>query len=105
MYADNMSEAMTYAIKETNRRRQIQLDYNLKHQVTPVSIQKEIRDKISIKEELIEEVRKDYQKISKKDREKMIRDFELEMKQAAKDLNFERAAELRDLIFELKAEE
>ena len=104
MYADNMSDAMTYAIKETNRRRQLQLDFNLANNVIPVTIQKDIRDKISIKEDIIEEP-KDYQKISKKDREKMIRDFEAEMKQAAKNLNFERAAELRDLIFELKAEE
>ena len=104
MYADNMSDAMTYAIKETNRRRQLQLDFNLANNVIPVTIQKDIRDKISIKEDIIEEP-KDYQKISKKDREKMIRDFETEMKQAAKNLNFERAAELRDLIFELKAEE
>ena len=72
--------------------------------MTPVTIQKEIRDKISIKEDVIEEP-KDYQKLTKKDREKMIKDFENEMKLAAKNLNFERAVELRDLIFELKAEE
>ena len=104
MYADSISDAMAYAIKETNRRRQLQLDFNLENNVVPVTIQKDIRDKISIKEDIIEEP-KDYQKLSKKDREKMIRDFEVEMKQAAKNLNFERAAELRDLIFELKAED
>lgn len=104
MYADTMSDAMSYAIKETNRRRQLQLNFNQANDVTPVTIQKEIRDKISIKEDIVEEP-KDYQKMTKKDREKMIKDFEAEMKLAAKNLNFERAAELRDLIFELKAEE
>ena len=104
MYADSISDAMAYAIKETNRRRQLQLDFNAANNVVPVTIQKDIRDKISIKEDIVEEP-KDYQKMSKKDREKMIRDFEVEMKQAAKNLNFERAAELRDLIFELKAED
>ncbi|RJX25253.1 MAG: excinuclease ABC subunit UvrB [Acholeplasma sp.] len=104
MYADQMSDAMDFAIKETNRRRQLQLNFNLENDVVPVSIQKEIRDKISIREDIIEEP-KDYQKLTKKDKEKMIREFENEMKLAAKNLNFERAAELRDLIFELRADE
>ncbi|HAX02827.1 MAG: excinuclease ABC subunit B [Tenericutes bacterium GWC2_34_14] len=104
MYADSISDAMTYAMKETERRRAMQLKFNVENNVTPVTIQKEIRDKISIKEDVIEEP-KDYQKLTKKDREKMIKDFENEMKLAAKNLNFERAVELRDLIFELKAEE
>jgi excinuclease ABC subunit B len=104
MYADSISDAMAYAMKETERRRKLQLAFNEANNVVPVTIQKDIRDKISIKEELIEEP-KDYQKLTKKDREKMIKDFENEMKVAAKNLNFERAAELRDLIFELKAED
>ncbi len=104
MYADSMSDAMAFAIKETNRRRQLQLNFNLENQVVPVSIQKEIRDKITIREDIVEEP-KDYQKLTKKDKEKMIREFENEMKLAAKNLNFERAAELRDLIFELRADE
>jgi len=103
MYADSVSDAMTFAIKETNRRRQLQLDFNQKYNVTPVSVQKEIRDKITIKEDLIEEP-KDYTKMTKKDREKLIRDLESQMKEAAKNLDFERAAELRDTIFELKSE-
>ncbi|MBU1142604.1 MAG: UvrB/UvrC motif-containing protein, partial [Firmicutes bacterium] len=104
MYADKMSDAMTFAIKETNRRRALQLDFNIRNNVTPVTIQKDIRDKISIKEDIIEEA-KDYSKISKKDREKMTRQIEAEMKAAAKNLDFEKAAELRDLLFELKAED
>lgn len=103
MYADSVSDAMTFAIKETNRRRQLQLDFNQKYNVTPVSIQKDIRDKITIKEDLIEEP-KDYTKMTKKDREKLIKDLESQMKEAAKNLDFERAAELRDTIFELKSE-
>jgi excinuclease ABC subunit B len=103
MYADSVSDAMTFAIKETNRRRQLQLDFNTKYNVTPVTIQKDIRDKITIKEDLIEES-KDYTKMTKKDREKLIRDLESQMKEAARNLDFERAAELRDTIFELKAE-
>jgi excinuclease ABC subunit B len=103
MYADSVSDAMTFAIKETNRRRQLQLDFNTKYNVTPVTIQKDIRDKITIKEDLIEES-KDFTKMTKKDREKLIRDLESQMKEAARNLDFERAAELRDTIFELKAE-
>lgn len=104
MYADAMSDAMDYAIKETNRRRAMQLAFNEQNDVMPVTIQKDIRENISIREELIDEP-KDYTKMTKKDREKMIKDFESQMKQAAKNLDFEKAAELRDLIFELKAEE
>lgn len=104
MYADTMSDAMDYAIKETNRRRAMQLSFNEQNDVMPVTIQKDIRENISIREELTDEP-KDYTKMTKKDREKMIKDFESQMKQAAKNLDFEKAAELRDLIFELKAEE
>lgn len=104
MYADAMSDAMDYAIKETNRRRALQLAFNEQNDVMPVTIQKDIRENISIREELIEEP-KDYTKMTKKDREKMLRDLESQMKTAAKNLDFEKAAELRDLIFELKAEE
>ncbi|PKK99334.1 MAG: excinuclease ABC subunit B [Tenericutes bacterium HGW-Tenericutes-2] len=104
MYADNMSDAMNFAIKETNRRRALQLEFNLKYNVVPVTIQKDIRDKISVREDVIEEA-KDYSKISKKEREKMTRQIEAEMKAAAKNLDFEKAAELRDLLFELKAED
>jgi len=104
MYADNMSDAMSYAIRETNRRRGLQETFNIKYDVTPVTIQKDIRDKISIKEDIIAE-EKDYKKMNKKEREKMIKQIENQMKEAAKNLDFEKAAELRDLVFELKAED
>lgn len=104
MYADSISDAMNYAIKETNRRRAMQLNFNLENNVEPVTIKKDIRENISIREEIVEE-EKDYQKLTRKDRDKIVKDLENEMKQAAKNLDFERAAELRDLIFELKADE
>lgn len=103
MYADKTSDAMAYAIKETERRRSLQLQFNIDNQVTPVSIQKAIRDKISIKSDVIAE-EKDYTKMSRKEREKIVKRLESEMRDAAKNLEFERAAELRDLLFELKAE-
>jgi excinuclease ABC subunit B len=103
MYADTISSAMSYAINETNRRRQIQETFNQKYQVEPVSIQKEIRDKISIKEDIIASDEQ-YFKQSKKDKLKTISTLEQKMKEAAKNLDFEKAAELRDLIFELKSE-
>ena len=77
--------------------------FNIKNNVTPVTIQKDIRAKISLKEELVAED-KDYNKLTKKDKEKMLKSIEQEMKDAAKNLNFEKAAELRDLLFELKTE-
>jgi len=104
MYADSISDAMNYAIKETNRRRAMQLNFNLENNVEPVTIKKDIRENISIREEIVEE-ENDYQKLTRKDRDKIVKDLENEMKQAAKNLDFERAAELRDLIFELKADE
>ena len=104
MYADKMSDAMNYAINETNRRRTIQETFNLKYNVTPITVQKDIRANISIKEDMVEEEKK-YKKISKKDRKMMIDELESDMRMAAKNLDFERAAELRDLIFEIKSED
>ncbi|WP_071461310.1 excinuclease ABC subunit UvrB [Bacillus massilinigeriensis] len=108
MYADRMTNSMELAISETKRRRIIQESYNAKHGVTPQTIQKEIRD--VIKATYAAEEQESYspaegmKKLSKKDRENVIANMETEMKEAAKALNFERAAELRDLILELKAE-
>ena len=102
MYADTISDAMDYAIKETERRRKLQQTFNELNDVVPITVVKDIRDKISIKEELVEE--KDYSKMSMKDRQKLIKDLESQMKEAAKNLDFEKAAELRDYIFELRAE-
>ncbi|MDE5414087.1 excinuclease ABC subunit UvrB [Alkalihalobacterium chitinilyticum] len=108
MYADKMTKSMKIAIDETNRRRQIQKEYNEKHGITPMTIQKKIPE--IIQATYAAEADATYTavaptgKMSKKDRHAMIERMEKEMKEAAKDLNFERAAELRDLILELKAE-
>ncbi len=103
MYADTMSDAMQYAINETNRRRKLQLEYNLKHHTEPVTVYKDIRENITMREEIIVE-EKDYSKLSSKDLSQLLKRLEKEMQEAAKTLDFERAAELRDLIFELKVD-
>ncbi len=103
MYADHVSDAMTFAINETNRRRSMQQTFNEINQVTPISVVKDIRDKITIKEEIIEE-EKSYDKMTKKDKEKMIKNLETQMREAAKNLDFEKAAELRDAIFEIRSD-
>lgn len=108
MYADRMTNSMELAISETKRRRAIQEEYNENHGITPKTIQKEIRD--AIRATYAAEDQEEYKtsakigKLNKKEREKLITNMEKEMKEAAKALNFERAAELRDLILELKAE-
>lgn len=108
MYADQITRSMDFAINETKRRRQIQEEYNRKHGITPKTIQKEIHDVIraTIAAEEQEEysTTDKYGKLSKKEREKLIQKLEVEMKEAAKALDFERAAELRDLVLELKVE-
>jgi len=101
MYADKMTDAMTYAIDETNRRRGIQETYNKKHNITPKTIIKEIREAISVKLELTEET-KNVSELTKKEKIKIIADLEKDMRSAAKKLDFEKAAELRDIIIELK---
>jgi len=100
MYADENSEAMDYAIKETNRRRKIQEEYNAKHNIIPTTIIKKIPELISNNKELEE---KPPEKLSKEERINLINSIEIEMKEAAKNLEFERATELRDILFELKA--
>ncbi len=108
MYADKMTNSMELAISETKRRRAIQEEYNQKHGITPQTIQKDIRD--TIRASVAAEAKEEYKpaaglkKLTKKERENVIVNMEKEMKEAAKALNFERAAELRDLILELKAE-
>ena len=101
MYADNVSDSMDIAIKETNRRRTIQEEYNKNHNIVPKTIVKDISDIISNTVELEE---KEPQKLSKQDKAKLMIRLEQEMKAAAKNLDFERAMELRDALFELKAE-
>jgi len=103
MYADNISESMEEAITETKRRRTIQNEYNIKNHIIPRTINKEIRELIT--NEL--ETKKDVQikeKYSKKEKQDMIIRLTNEMKDAAKKLDFEKAMELRDIIFELESE-
>ncbi|MCX4338372.1 MAG: excinuclease ABC subunit UvrB [Lachnospiraceae bacterium] len=105
MYADNMTDSMNVAITETNRRRGIQQEYNEEHGITPTSIQKAVRDLISISKTIAKEEQrfeKDPESMSKAELEKLIKDVEKQMKRAAADLNFEAAAELRDRMVELK---
>lgn len=110
MYADKMTKSMDIAIQETKRRREQQEGYNEKYGITPQTIHKKIRD--AIKATKIHEESEEYEtnaapklsKMSKKEREKVIEKVEMEMKDAAKALDFEKAAELRDLLLELKAE-
>lgn len=108
MYADRITNSMEMALNETKRRRQIQEEYNQKHGITPQTIQKDIRESIrathATEEEEVNKPQAALSKLTKKERDKVIADLEKEMKDAAKALNFERATELRDLIFELKAE-
>ncbi|REH89271.1 excinuclease ABC subunit B [Staphylococcus felis] len=108
MYADKITDSMQHAIDETERRRDIQMAHNKKHGITPKTIQKRIHDVISVTvetNETNEDNRKEVpQKMTKKERQKTIQNIEKEMKEAAKALDFEKATELRDLLFELKAE-
>lgn len=112
MYADHITNSMEIAIEETKRRRQIQKAFNEEHGITPKTIQKDVPELIQATfaaeedEDYVvkETVKAPVAKMSKKEREKMIERMEKEMKDAARALDFERAAELRDIIFELKAE-
>ena len=105
MYADTVTESMQMAIDETKRRREIQMKYNEEHGITPQTIQKSVRDLISISKKVAaEEVRmeKDPESMSRKELEKLIADLTKQMKKAAAELNFEAAAELRDKLVDLK---
>lgn len=106
MYADRITDSMKQAIEETERRRQIQEEYNKEHGITPKTIKKEVRDLIRIstvvddeEKDLSEEVVK---QLSREERRQLIETMELEMKEAAKELDFEKAAQLRDVVMELK---
>lgn len=102
MYADTISSAMQEAIEETERRRSIQEEYNKEHGITPKTIIKEIREVVS--NEIEEKASKQESKMSKKDREEIMARIEEEMKEAAKKLDFERAMELRNILFEMQSE-
>ena len=107
LYGDVMTDSMREAISETNRRRKIQQEYNLVHHITPHTVKKNISDAIRGVEtkEMASKYMKKHSKVSKKDKTALIENMEKEMKEAARSLDFERAAQLRDMIFELKSEE
>lgn len=100
MYADKVTDSMKYAIDETARRRKIQQEYNEKNHITPKTIHKEIRQVVS---NIDDSKKNSTKKMSKKEISKTIETLEQEMREAAKSLDFERAMELRDIIFEMKS--
>ena len=100
MYADIISDAMNEAIEETKRRRSIQIKYNEEHNIIPTTIKKEIKEVVSINKEITKP------KVNEKvDKEEMIKTLESEMRKAASELDFERAMQLRDMLFEYKLEQ
>lgn len=105
MYADKITDSMRVAIDETNRRRSIQQKYNEEHGITPTTIRKAVRERISITKEAVETVdklEKDPESMSRKEIEKLINKIMKEMQKAASELNFEAAADLRDQMIKLK---
>ena len=104
MYADNITDSMKYAIDETYRRRSIQEKYNFENGIIPRTIVKDIRPPIKNSDDEISDLIKASKKATHSELQKRIKDLEKQMKQAAHDFDFERAAELRDIIFEMKAE-
>lgn len=105
MYADKVTDSMRLAIDETERRRKIQMAYNQEHGITPKTIQKAVRDQISISKKVAAEelkLEKDPESMSRKELEKLIGEVTKRMKKAAAELDFESAAELRDKLIELK---
>ena len=105
MYADTMTDSMRNAIEETNRRRAIQEAYNKEHGITPTTIKKAVRDLIAVSRTVAEtevKLKKDPESMNRKELKKLISQVEKQMRQAAADLNFEQAAELRDKMIELK---
>ena len=105
MYADTITDSMRAALDETQRRREVQMAYNEEHGITPKTIQKAVRDMISVSRKVAAselQMEKDPESMSEKELEKLIKELEKQMKKAAADLNFEAAAELRDKLIELK---
>ena len=105
MYADKMTDSMRVAIGETNRRRQIQQTYNDEHGITPTTIKKAVRDLIAISKAVAdndEKFKKDPESMDEKELNKLVKELEKKMRQAAVELNFEEAARLRDRMIEIK---
>lgn len=106
MYADNITESMERAISETNRRREIQQEYNEKHHITPQSVKKEVSAGLrAIIPEKVQENKLDLKKVPKEEYPKLIKELTSQMQLAAANLEFEQAASLRDLIEKIKAEQ
>jgi excinuclease ABC subunit B len=104
MYADKKTDSMKGAIEETNRRRDKQIAHNLKYNITPMTIKKDIHSPIHMMDDEILKLANTKGKSSRSEIEQRVKEFEKLMREAAKAYDFERAAELRDIIFELKAE-
>ena len=104
MYAKKTTDSMQSAISETNRRRAIQSAYNKEHGIIPKTIIKEVRPPLHIADKPLDENAHKKAKMTRSEKEKTIKEVEKEMREAAKNLDFERAAELRDILFELKGE-
>ena len=105
MYADVMTDSMRNAIQETERRRSIQEAYNKEHGITPTTIRKAVRDLITVSKAVAEtedKLKKDPESMNRKELMKLITKVEKQMREAAANLNFEQAAELRDKMIELK---
>ncbi|AXY25635.1 excinuclease ABC subunit B [Suicoccus acidiformans] len=108
LYADHITDSMQKAMEETERRREIQMAYNKEHGIVPKTVKKDVRDLIKITHEVeadeqSENILVQFKSLSRLQREEQMERLELEMRQYAKDLNFEAAAEMRDIIMELKA--
>ena len=104
MYADTITDSMQRAIDETNRRREIQQKYNEDNGITPATVQKAVRDLISISKaaDAVKDDEKDLESMSKKELEKLAAEIEKKMHRAAAELDFETAADLRDRMIEVK---
>ena len=105
MFADTITDSLRAALDETQRRREVQMAYNEEHGITPKTIQKAVRDLISVSRKVAAselQMEKDPESMSEKELEKLIKELEKQMKKAAADLNFEAAVELRDKLIELK---
>ena len=100
MYASKVTDSMQKAIEETSRRRKIQEEYNIEHHITPKTIIKEIRLPLKIKDKVTNKSNK----LTRKEKESYIKQVEKQMREAARNLDFEKASELRDILFELKGE-
>ena len=102
MYADSMTDSMNYAIEETKRRRAIQEKYNEENGIVPTTIIKDIAMPLGVTDDIVEELNNNNSKKSRSETKQDIKKLESQMKEAAKNFDFERAAKIRDIIIELK---